>query len=290
MLIKRIISPAIFYSFSFCQNPKWTSFHPSGLEIVTYLNDVCSQYEITDKIQCDTDVLGCTWIEQEQIWEVHLRYMVPGTGDLGYKERCRKIESEGPQSVYLQEETIRAKIVISAVGGLVEPNDFPSSIPGADRFKGPIFHSARWRQDVDLKGKSIVVVGTGCSAAQLVPKLPQPPHNAKSVTQLMRSPPWVVPKMQLLGGKDNYEKYALTLFSRAPLLRKLLRFALACGAEYDWRLFGMKEYHEKERKKVCVFCALLSDPHLLSRSRAFLLQGCRYIFRFTARAFLRTNS
>ena len=37
------------------------------------------------------------------------------------------------------------------------------------RFKGPAFHSARWRHDVDLTGKRVAVIGTGASAFQFVP-------------------------------------------------------------------------------------------------------------------------
>lgn len=149
-----------------------------------YLDDVCRKFEITDKIQCNTDVQGCRWIEDEKLWEVRLRHMAPGTGDLSTKDRQQRIDEHGENSVYLKTEIIRAKIVISAVGGLVEPNDFPTSIPGRDEFKGDIFHSARWNYDVDLKDKNVVVLGTGCSAAQFVPRLTKD-YSAKKVTQLM---------------------------------------------------------------------------------------------------------
>jgi cation diffusion facilitator CzcD-associated flavoprotein CzcO len=46
----------MFYSFSFCMNPKWTSLYPEGPEIVKYLQEVCDQYQIVDKIQLNTDV------------------------------------------------------------------------------------------------------------------------------------------------------------------------------------------------------------------------------------------
>src|SRR5690349_22257702 len=58
--------PAVFYSFSFAQNPDWSSFHPPGREIVKYYHEVCQKYRITDKIECNTDVEGCKWLEDEQ--------------------------------------------------------------------------------------------------------------------------------------------------------------------------------------------------------------------------------
>jgi hypothetical protein len=111
--------PAIFYSFSFCPNPRWTTSHPSGPEIVKYLQGVCEKYQIVDKIQLNTDVRDCIWLESEQVWEVTLQHLMPGVGDLSEYERSRKIQEHGPQSVYVFEEKIRAKVLVSSVVSLV---------------------------------------------------------------------------------------------------------------------------------------------------------------------------
>lgn len=94
-------------------------------------------------------------------------------------------------------------MVVSCVGILVEPNDWPVDIPGRDVFQGHIFHSARWHEDVDFNDKDVVVVGTGCSAAQVVPSLFEEPYKARSVTQLMRTPPWVMPRLEEPLGKET---------------------------------------------------------------------------------------
>ncbi|TAQ89444.1 hypothetical protein B7494_g2205 [Chlorociboria aeruginascens] len=239
--------PAIFYSFSFCPNYKWTTFYPSGPEIVQYLQGVCEHYEIVDKIQLNTDVRECRFLESEEVWEIKLQHLVAGAGDLSEYDRAQKIRKEGPGSVYVYEETVRAKVLVSAVGGLVEPRAWPDNIVGKDRFEGEIFHSARWRYDVDLKDKDVVVVGTGCSAAQFVPQLAEK-YGAKSVTQLMRSPPWVVPRITPPGGQKTWEKWSPWLSTHIPGFNKLMRLAVFAKSEYDWRLFGSQAYHEKERK------------------------------------------
>ena len=146
-----------------------------------------------DKIQLNTDVSELQWLEDEEVWEATLLHMRPGTGDLSNKERQQMISEKGRDSVYIKEEVVRAKIVCSAAGGLVEPNAWPETI-NRDKFEGDIFHSARWDASVDLRGKDVIVLGTGCSAAQFVPRLIKEPYNVKSVTQVMRSPPWVVPR------------------------------------------------------------------------------------------------
>lgn len=158
------------------------------------------------------------------------------------------LNNQGESSVFVRSEKIRAKILISAVGRLVEPNRMPETIPGVEDFQGPIFHSARWRYDIDLKDKHILVVGTGCSAAQFVPELTTT-YGAKAVTQLMRSPPWVVPKQTPPFG-EKWAAWSPWLNTYIPGFAKLRRLYIAARAEYDWRLFGDGKYAENERAKL----------------------------------------
>lgn len=242
-------SPAMFYSFSWAQNPNWTSFHPEGKEIVRYLQGVCEDYKIVDKIQLNTDVKECRWNEKEGIWDITLLHMANGIDDLSAHERQQRLNEQGPEAVYLREDKVKAKVVVSCVGGLVEPKLWPDNIPGKEKFQGEIFHSARWKYDIDLKDKNIVVVGTGCSAAQFVPRLPKE-YGAKTVTQIMRSPPWVVPKAQPPGGEESWAEWGPWLNNNIPGFRAGLRFMIFANCEYDWRLFRLGEFSKKERAKL----------------------------------------
>ena len=191
------------------------------------------------------------YLETEELWEIKLQHLIPGTGDLTNKERQRQIHAEGLKSVVISEETVRAKIVCSAAGGLVEPNTWPDSIPGIETFQGDLFHSARWNDQIDLTGKDVVVMGTGCSAAQLVPRLPKAPYNAKSVTQLMRSPPWVVPKPQPPFGAKKWEEHTPAIFTALPWLGRLIRTLIFLGTERDFFLmFPDTPRSEKARKRI----------------------------------------
>ncbi|BDD63132.1 hypothetical protein MAP00_008070 [Monascus purpureus] len=82
----------------------------------------------------------------------------------------------------------------SAIGVLLEPR--PCDIPGASSFKGAIFHSAKWNHDVDLTGKNVVVIGNGCTAAQIVAAIV---NKVKSVTQVIRTQHWTE-----FGGPEGY--------------------------------------------------------------------------------------
>lgn len=226
MALERVLtwpnSPAVCYSFSWAQNAGWTTVHPSGPEIAKYLYDVCEQFGILDSIQTDTNVASIRWLENEEEWELVLEHMAQGAGDLSARERKVLAESQGPDRVCRSRETIRAKIVVSAVGGLVEPKQ-PPQLPGLDRFKGDIIHTARWDPMVKLHDKDVVVVGSGCSAAQVIPEIIKPPHNARCVIQLLRSPAWVYPNILRPDRVKWWEANAPTVFSRFPWLQWTIR-------------------------------------------------------------------
>ncbi|KAF2832951.1 FAD/NAD(P)-binding domain-containing protein [Ophiobolus disseminans] len=241
--------PALFYSFSFAQNPGWTAFHPPGPEIVRYYHEVCEKYQITDKIELNTDIEECRWLENEQLWQVKIRRMTAGMGDLSAKDRQKVVDEKGEAAVYSETEIVKAKVVVSCVGGLVEPKGWPDEIRGIENFGGKMFHSARWDESVDFTDKNVVVVGTGCSSAQLVPRLPNAPYNAKSVTQLMRSPPWVVPAHAAPGGDKWWEQNGPKILNSVPGLKELLRFAIFANSENLFlKIFPNTPSAEKNRK------------------------------------------
>ncbi|KZF22262.1 putative flavin-binding monooxygenase [Xylona heveae TC161] len=241
---------SVFYSFSFSPFSRWTKFHAPGAEITKYLNLVCERFQIVDKIQCDTLVSEARWLNEEEVWEVTLIHLVPGTGDLSEEDRELRILMEGENSVYLRKEVVRAKIFASAVGSFAEPQSWPRNIPGREKFQGPIFHAARWNHTVDLADKDVVVVGTGCSSIQIVPSLLLSPHNVRSITQLMRTPPWVLPAFgEPPFGEEKWNKYSSTLLSYLPGFGLLMRLIIFLDGEHDFRLFGGEEYHQIERTK-----------------------------------------
>ena len=161
------------------------------------------------------------------------------------------IDEKGRQSVYIKEEIVRAKIVASCAGGFIEPNAWPDTIPGKDQFEGSIFHSAKWDYNVDLKDKNVVVVGTGCSAAQFVPKLTKE-YGAASVTQIMRSPPWVVPRPEPpFFGPKLWEEWTPALFSYIPGLGRSFRTLIFVAAEAEFfLLFKLTPAGAKARKNL----------------------------------------
>jgi cation diffusion facilitator CzcD-associated flavoprotein CzcO len=187
--------PGIFYSFSFDPHPGSTLFPPQT-EIRSYLNNVSAKYGITPHITFNTFFTGATWNETTNTWKLTLKNTTTGISF---------------------EETV--DILILGIGGLAIPNG--CHIPGANDFKGEIFHSARWRHDVSLQDKNVIVIGNGCSASQIIPAiLPE----TKSIRQFIRTPQWY-----LKSNNFKYPAWVKLLLKWIPGTMWLWRFVLPLG-------------------------------------------------------------
>jgi cation diffusion facilitator CzcD-associated flavoprotein CzcO len=179
--------PSHLYEFSFAPNPRWSRRYAPQAEIQTYLEDVARRYGVLDRIRLRTEVLGARWLPERSRWLIDT--------DAGQYE---------------------ANVLITACGQLSVPS-IPS-IPGLDTFEGPAFHTAEWRHDVKLEGRRVAVIGTGCSAIQVVPAI-QP--IAEHVDVFQRSPGWTMARMDFA-----YSDRTKRLLARFPALQRLDRASI----------------------------------------------------------------
>ena len=61
--------------------------------------------------------------------------------------------------------------------------------PGMERFQGRIVHPQTWPEDLALDGKKVVVIGSGATAATLIPAIAE---RCAHVTMLQRSPTFFI--------------------------------------------------------------------------------------------------
>ena len=61
---------------------------------------------------------------------------------------------------------------------------------GIERFEGLIVHPQHWPEDLDYRGRRVVVIGSGATAVTLVPAMA---GAAAHVTVLQRTPTYVLP-------------------------------------------------------------------------------------------------
>jgi cation diffusion facilitator CzcD-associated flavoprotein CzcO len=152
------IHPAL-YSYSFTRLAGWSSGRAEQHDIFRHCGYLADEVRRIARLTYDTEVTDCRWEDTDTRWHVRTR-----AGALH-----------------------RARFLILATGALNVPR-IPK-IPGS--FTGPVLHTARWNHDLDLHGARVGIIGTGASAAQLVPALVD--HGSR-VTVFQRTPAWVLPR------------------------------------------------------------------------------------------------
>ncbi|MFM9122490.1 MAG: FAD-dependent oxidoreductase, partial [Actinomycetota bacterium] len=66
---------------------------------------------------------------------------------------------------------------------------YTPEFPGIEKFAGQVVHPQFWPQDLDYRGKRVVVIGSGATAMTLVPAMAA---DCEHITMLQRSPTYVV--------------------------------------------------------------------------------------------------
>lgn len=134
----RLFSPAQWSSLPGIMMPGGPDYYPTRDETIAYLQQYEQQYAFP--IQRGITVL--TVQQQDGIFILQT--------------------SQGP---------FYAKTVVSATGSYSAP--YIPDVPGKDRFKGTVLHSANYRSPDAWQGKRVVIAGEGNSGAQILAEVSQ---------------------------------------------------------------------------------------------------------------------
>jgi len=231
--------PSHLYEYSFAPN-SWSRRYSPGSEIRAYVEGVARRFGVLDRIRTGTEVQSAGWDEERGRWRLQT--------------------SAGPHE---------ADFLVTACGQLSVPK--VPKLPGLDEFEGPVFHTAEWRHDVELAGRRVTVIGTGCSAIQVVPAI-QPEVAKLDIYQ--RSPGWTFPK-----GDREYSPLARAAFKRLPALRRLDRasvfafneFGAAAMTSQRWLLPVLRAIGKRQ------ITSAVSDPELRRKVTPSDEIGCKRI-------------
>jgi cation diffusion facilitator CzcD-associated flavoprotein CzcO len=153
--------PSFSYQFSFRQRP-WSRVYAPGKELRAYAEHCVDHYGLRSRLRLGTTVTGAEWDGSTHLW-----HLTTAAG-----------------------EVIAARHVIGATGVLTKPK-LPD-IAGLEDFAGTTMHTARWDDEVDLRGKRVALIGTGASAVQVVPSIAP---EVQQLTVFQRTPIWCLPKL-----------------------------------------------------------------------------------------------
>src|ERR1700722_2313445 len=134
----------------------------AGGEILAYLDEVIDDDDLGRHIRLRHQVTAASWSTEQRQWTVEVT-----RGDTGQQLR------------------FTAGFLWMCPGYYNHAKPYQPQWEGMDRFQGVIVHPQRWPEDLNLAGKRVVVIGSGATAATLIPAIA---GKAEHVTMLQRSP------------------------------------------------------------------------------------------------------
>jgi cation diffusion facilitator CzcD-associated flavoprotein CzcO len=159
-----IRSDSDLYTFGYRFKP-WTGAPiATSAEILSYMGEVIDDNGIGPHIRYRHKILSASWSSETALWT--LEAVRTDTG-----------------------ETVRvaANFLWMGQGYYRHAQGYTPDWDGTETFKGRIVHPQTWPEGLDYAGKNVVVIGSGATAATLIPAIAA---ECGHVTMLQRSPTW----------------------------------------------------------------------------------------------------
>lgn len=156
---------------------KKTNVLADGASIKGYLAEVIQEKNLHSKIHFQHRVLSANYDSQTRKWTL-------------------RIENTAQQI-----ETWVAHFVIGCTGYYNYDQGFQPDFPNQQAFKGSFIHPQHWPENLDYRGKKVLIIGSGATAITLVPAMSK--GGAAHVTMLQRSPTYIasVPSIDFIYSK-----------------------------------------------------------------------------------------
>ena len=228
------------YSYSFLKY-EWPRTHATQPELLAYAEHVTKVFGLAAHLRLNTRVTSLTWEESAA------HYVLSTEGG----------------------ERHEFDVVIAAMGLLSVPR-YPEW-PGLAAFSGTCFHTARWEPEHDLSGKTVAVVGTGSTAAQVVPAI-APRVGRLYVYQ--REPGWIEPRQE-----REFTRRELWLYRHVPLAQRTHRAWLFYQAVRRFKGFDVRSERQRQLRAACVafINRSIADPAVREAVTPRYPWGCKRV-------------
>jgi cation diffusion facilitator CzcD-associated flavoprotein CzcO len=155
-------SDSDLYTFGYSFRP-WTGKPiATGAEILEYLGETIRENGLTDLIHYGYLVRSADWSSEDAVWSIVLQHVASGAN--------RRLE---------------ARFLWMCQGYYDHDHPYVPEWNGLETFRGQVIHPQQWPSDFDGTGKHVTVIGSGATAATLVPSIAD---EVGHVTMLQRSP------------------------------------------------------------------------------------------------------
>jgi monooxygenase len=190
-------------------------------EILSYLDEVIDENDLSGAIRYRHRVISARWSTADHRWTVEVT-----RDDTGEQLRFTTDFLWMCQGYYSHQQ------------------GYTPDWPGMDHYQGLVVHPQQWPDDLDYAGKRVVVIGSGATAATLIPAIAQ---TAKHVTMLQRSPTFFIsrPKTHELAvtlrALDVPEEWTHEILRRAHIAQGNELTRLSFEAPDELRKFLIEE-------------------------------------------------
>jgi len=162
-----IRSDSDLYTFGYRFKP-WTGKPiATAEEIRTYMQEVIDENDIGQHIRYRHRIDRARWSARDSRWTV-----------------------EGVRTDTGEPFCLSTGFLWMCQGYYRHSEGYTPEWPGMADFKGRIVHPQTWPKDLDVTGKKVVVIGSGATAATVVPAIAE---KVEHVTMLQRSPTYFIP-------------------------------------------------------------------------------------------------
>ncbi len=162
-----IRSDSDLYTFGYRFKP-WTGAPiATAAEIRKYMGEVIDENDLARHIRYRHRISTAEWSSETKRWT-----LVATDGATG------------------ERHTFTCNFLWMCQGYYRHSKGYTPEWPGMERFQGRIVHPQTWPDDLDLHGKRVIVIGSGATAATLVPNIA---GDCEHVTVLQRSPTYFWP-------------------------------------------------------------------------------------------------
>src|SRR6202048_2936022 len=157
-----IRSDSDLHTFGYRFKP-WTSAPiATAAEIRAYMGEVITENGLEKHIRYRHQISSASWSSATNLWTI---------------EAVRTDTGEP--------KTFTANVLWMAQGYYRHSEGYTPHWKGMQTFKGRIVHPQRWPDDLELSDKQVIVIGSGATAATLIPAIAD---KCAHVTMLQRSP------------------------------------------------------------------------------------------------------
>jgi cation diffusion facilitator CzcD-associated flavoprotein CzcO len=134
----------------------------TAAEILDYMGEVIDDNDLARHIRYQHRILSANWSSDENLWTIE----------------AVRTDSDEPVR-------FTANFLWMCQGYYRHSEGYSPQWEGMESFNGQIVHPQRWPEGIELDGKKVVVIGSGATAATLIPAIAD---RCEHVTMLQRSP------------------------------------------------------------------------------------------------------